>query len=119
MGLPTLKLAYSTIFEGSAVMGRYDLTKFEWRVIQPAVPNKPREVPRVDDHLVLNAIFWVPHSKLPWSYLPERLGHRTTHYNRFTRWAKAGIWDRTIDAITKFYDSNVRMIDGKSVRVHH
>ena len=29
--------------------GRYDLTEFEWRVIQPLLPNKPRGVPRVDD----------------------------------------------------------------------
>ena len=28
-------------------MGRYDLTDFEWRVIEPLLPNKPRGVPRV------------------------------------------------------------------------
>ena len=30
-------------------MGRYDLTDFEWSIIQPLLPNKPRGVPRVDD----------------------------------------------------------------------
>jgi transposase len=30
-------------------MSRYDLTDFEWRVIEPLLPNKPRGVPRVDD----------------------------------------------------------------------
>ena len=29
-------------------MRRYDLTDFEWRVIEPLLPNKPRGVPRVD-----------------------------------------------------------------------
>ena len=29
------------------------------------------------------------------------------------------MWDRMIDAITDAYVSDVRMIDGKSVRVHH
>ena len=29
--------------------GRYDLTEFEWKTIQPLLPNKPRDVPRVDD----------------------------------------------------------------------
>jgi transposase len=39
-------------------MSRYDLTDFEWRVIKPLLPNKPRGVPRVDDRRVLNGIFW-------------------------------------------------------------
>jgi len=29
--------------------GRYDLTDFEWSVIEHLLPNKPRGVPRVDD----------------------------------------------------------------------
>ena len=30
---------------------------FEWKTIQPLLPNKPRGVPRVDDRRVLNGIF--------------------------------------------------------------
>jgi transposase len=30
-------------------MSRYDLTDFEWRLIESLLPNKPRGVPRVDD----------------------------------------------------------------------
>ena len=100
-------------------MHRYDLTEFEWRVIDPLLPNKPRGVPRVDDRLVLNGIFWVLRSGSPWRDLPERYGPYTTCYNRFRRWAKAGVWDRVMDAITDAYGGDVRMIDGTSVRVHH
>ena len=32
---------------------RYELTDFEWSVIAPLLPNKPRGVPRVDDRRVL------------------------------------------------------------------
>lgn len=39
-------------------MARFDLTDFEWSVIQPLLPNKPRAVARVDDRRVLNGIFW-------------------------------------------------------------
>jgi transposase len=53
-------------------MSRYDLTDFEWRVIEPLLPNKPRGVPRVDDRRVLNGIFWVLRSGAPWRDLPER-----------------------------------------------
>ena len=38
-------------------MARYELTEFEWKTIQPLLPNKPRGVPRVDDRRVLNGIF--------------------------------------------------------------
>jgi hypothetical protein len=62
--------------------------------ISPLLPNKPRGVPRVDDRRVLNGIFWVLRSGSPWRDLPERYGPRTTCYNRFVRWRKAGIWDR-------------------------
>lgn len=75
-------------------MARYDLTEFEWRTIQPLLPNKPRGVPRVDDRRVLNGIFWVLRSGSPWADVPERYGPPTTIYNRFNRWRKAGIWDR-------------------------
>ena len=59
-------------------MSRYDLSEFEWRVIQPLLPNKPRGVPRVDDRRVLNGIFWVLRSGSPWRDLPERYGPYTT-----------------------------------------
>ena len=39
-------------------MARFDLTDFEWSVIQPLLPTKVRGKPRVDDRRVLNCIFW-------------------------------------------------------------
>lgn len=99
-------------------MSRYDLTDFEWRVIEPLLPNKPRGVPRVDDRRVLNGIFWVLRSGAPWRDLPERYGPRTTCYNRFVRWRKAGVWGRLIDAITAARKGDVQMIDSTSVRAH-
>ena len=99
-------------------MSRYDLTEFEWRVIEPLLPNKPRGVPRVDDRRVLNGIFWVLRSGAPWRDLPERYGPRTTCYNRFVRWRKAGVWDRMMDAITAARDRDIQVIDSTSVRAH-
>jgi transposase len=96
-------------------MSRYDLTDFEWRVIEPLLPNKPRGVPRVDDRRVLNGTFWVLRSGAPWRDLPERYGPRTTCYNRFVRWRKAGVWDRLMDAITAAHDGAIQMIDSTSV----
>jgi transposase len=99
-------------------MSRYDLTDFEWRAIQPHLPNKVRGVPRVEDRRVLNGIFWVPRSGARWADLPARYGPPSTIYNRFNRWREAGVWDRLMDAITKAHDGKVRMIDTSIVRVH-
>jgi transposase len=63
-------------------MSQYDLTDFEWRVIEPLLPNKPRGEPRVDDRRVLNGIFWVLRSGAPWRDLPERYGRRTFAWAR-------------------------------------
>lgn len=99
-------------------MSRYDLTDFEWRVIEPLLPTKPRGVPRVDDRRTLNGIFWVLRSGAPWRDLPERYGPRTTCYNRFVRWRKAGVWNQLMDAITAAHDGDIQMIDSTSVRAH-
>src|SRR3546814_15183794 len=97
-------------------MSRYDLTDFEWCVIEPLLPNKPRGVPRVDDRRVLNGIFWVLRSGAPWRDLPERYGPRTTCYNRFARWRKDGVWDHLLDAITAAHAGAIQMIDSPTVR---
>ena len=59
-------------------MARFDLTDFEWSVIQPLLPKKPRGVPRLDDRRVLNGIFWVLRSGAPWRDLPDNFGPYTT-----------------------------------------
>ena len=99
-------------------MSRYDLTDFEWRVIKPLLPNKPRGVPRVDDRRTLNGIFWVLRSGAPWRDLPERYGPRSTCYNRFMRWRKAGVWDRLMAAISATHDGETQMIKSISIRAH-
>ena len=67
---------------------RYELTDFEWSIIQPLLPNKPRGVPRADDRRVLNGIYWRLRTGSPWADIPERYGPATTCYNRFVRWRK-------------------------------
>jgi transposase len=39
-------------------MARFDLTDFEWSVIEPLLPTDVRGVERADDRRVLNGIFW-------------------------------------------------------------
>jgi transposase len=38
---------------------RYELSDYEWGIIKPMLPNKPRGIPRVYDRRVLNGIFFL------------------------------------------------------------
>ena len=84
---------------------RYELSDYEWSVIRPMLPNKPRGIPRVDDRRVLNGIFWVLRSGAPWRDLPNSYGPPTTCYNRFVRWRRAASgtrsWTRWLPLMTR------------------
>ena len=99
-------------------MGRYDLTDFEWRVIEPLMPMDRRGPKPQNNRQIINGMFYILRTGSPWRDLPERYGPYTTVYNRFNRWRKAGIWDRLMDAIVKAHDGDVQMIDSSIVRVH-
>jgi transposase len=60
----------------------YELSDYEWSVIKPMLPNKPRGVPRVADRRILNGIFWVLRSGAPWRDLSSSYGPHTTCYKR-------------------------------------
>ena len=99
-------------------MARFDLTDFEWSVIEPLLPTKVRGKARVDDRRVLNGIFWRLRPGAPWADIPARYGPYTTCVNRFNRWRHAGHWARILSAISEAYDGDIQMIDSSSIRVH-
>lgn len=96
-------------------MARFDLSDAEWRIIAPLLPNKPRGVARVDDRRVLNGIFNILRTGSPWRDLPERYGPCTTVYNRFNRWAKAGVW---VNALAAKSPESMAFIDSSIIRAH-
>lgn len=99
-------------------MGRYDLSEAEWRLIEPLLPNKPRGVARVDDRRVINGIFYVLRTGSPWRDLPERYGPYTTVYNRYNRWAKAGVWLRVFEAFAVRSPQSMQLLDSSIIRAH-
>ncbi len=99
-------------------MARYDLSETEWRLIELLLPNKPRGVPRVDDRRVINGIFYVLRTGSPWRDLPERYGPYTTVYNRFNRWAKAGVWLRIFETLAAKSPQSLHLIDSSIIRAH-
>lgn len=63
---------------------RFDLSDDEWALLEPLMP-KSRKGARADDRRIMNAIFYVLRTGMPWRDLPERYGPYTTAYNRFNR----------------------------------
>ena len=53
---------------------RFDLSDDEWAVLEPLMPNS-RKSARADDRKIMNAIFYVLRTGMPWRDLPERYGH--------------------------------------------
>ena len=79
---------------------RYELADYEWSVIRPILPNKPRGVPRVDDWRILHGILWVLRSGAPWRDLPESFGpddKLAANYLAFIKIASIGIWLRAYE----------------------
>ena len=69
---------------------RYDLTDFEWSVIEPLLP-MDRRGPKPKNTDKSSTVFSECCAPLLWRDMPERYGPYTTAYNRFNRWRKAGI----------------------------
>ena len=99
-------------------MARYDLSEAEWRLIEPLLPNKPRGVARVDDRRVINGIFYVLRTGSPWRDLPSRYGPHTTVYNRYNRWAKAGVRLEVFEALASGSPGSMHLIDSSIIRAH-
>ena len=99
-------------------MARFDLSDREWAMIAPLLPNKPRGVARVDDRHVVNGIFYILRTGSPWRDLPERYGPYTTVYNRFNRWAKAGVRLRVFETLAAQSPDSLHLIDTSIVRAH-
>ena len=96
---------------------RFDLTEEEWALLEPLLPSQ-RKSAREDDRRVMNGIFYVLRSGVPWRDLPERYGPPTTIYNRFNRWSGRGIFKRMFDKLAAQSRDSLHLIDSSIVKAH-
>ena len=96
---------------------RFDLSDEEWALLEPLLP-KSRKSARVDDRKIVNAIFYVLRTGMPWHDLPARYGPYTTAYNRFNRWSRRGIWKRVFDQLASKSRDSLYLIDSTVVKAH-
>src|ERR1022692_187818 len=94
---------------------RFDLSDEDWALLEPLLP-KSRKSARVDDRKIVNAIFYVLRTGMPWRDLPVRYGPHTTAYNRFNRWSRRGIWKRVFDQLASKSRDSLYLIDSTIVK---
>ena len=99
---------------------RYELSDRQWERIADILPGKAGDPGRtgVDNRLFVHAVLWVLRSGAHWHDLPTRYGKYKSVHKRFTRWAKAGVWERVFAALIKDPDNEYVMLDTTLVRAH-
>lgn len=99
---------------------RYEVKDLQWLRIAPMLPGKVGDPGRTaaDNRLFVNAVLWVVRSGARWSDLPERYGRFKSVHKRFTRWSRAGVWERVFGELSRDRDNEYLMIDSAIVRAH-
>ena len=99
---------------------RYELTDAQWARIETLLPGKAGDRGRTakDNRLFVDGVLWVLRSGARWSDLPERYGKWKTVHKRFSRWAKAGVWERIFAVLSKDRRNEYLMLDTSLVRAH-
>ena len=99
---------------------RYELSDDQWRKIADLVPGKVGDPGRSgeDNRRFVNGVLWVLRSGAHWHDLPERYGKWKSVHTRFSRWAKAGVWERVFKVLTADRKNEYLMIDTTLVRAH-
>ena len=99
---------------------RYELSDRQWERIRDLLPGKAGDPGRTgsDNRLFVNGVLWVLRSGAHWHDLPPRYGKWKSVHKRFTRWARAGVWERIFAALTADRDNEYLMLDSTLVRAH-
>ena len=99
------------------------LTDEEWAFFEPfVVESGPfRGRPPGGHRRVLDAVFWVARTGVPWRDLPPELGNWTSILRQYRRWTTSGLWNVRLQALADCDgDADaLQMIDSTIVRAHH
>ena len=97
---------------------RYELTTAQWRRIKALSPGKPGNPGRTgEDNLrFANGVLCVLRSGAHWHDLPEHCGKWKIVHKRFTRWVKAGVWQKFFGHLIDDPDNDYISLDSRLVR---
>jgi len=99
---------------------RYELKEAQWQAIKDLLPGKSGDRGRTakDNRTFVNGCLWVLRSGAYWSHMPEHYGNWKSAHKRFTRWARAGVWEEVFEILTQDAHNEYLMIDTTIVRAH-
>ena len=99
---------------------RYELSDQQWQRIADLLPGKVGDPGRSgdDNRRFVNGVLWVLRSGAHWHDLPPRYGKWKSVHKRFTRWARAGVWERVFASLSRDPDNEYLMLDTTLVRAH-
>src|SRR5215204_1905182 len=82
-------------------MRRHGLRDDQWARIRDLLPGRVGHVgvTAKDNRLFVEAVLYRYRTGIPWRDLPERFGCGVKVQTRFSRWAKAGIWERVFQHV--------------------
>jgi transposase len=100
-------------------MHRHALTDEQWSRIEPLLPS-PRTGPetKLGDRSFIDAVVYRAKTGVSWRDLPERFGPWKSVYNRFSNWARRGIWASVFKALQMRVDKTCCIVDGSVIRAH-
>ena len=101
-------------------MRRYALRDDQWDRIKDFLPGREGHVggTAADNRLFVEAVLFRYRAGVPWRDLPERFGDWKVVYQRFSRWAKSGVFERIFKLLANDHDNEYMMIDATIVRAH-
>jgi transposase len=101
-------------------MERFGLRDDQWHRIKDILPGREGHVggTAVDNRLFVEAVLYRFRTGMPWRDLPGRFGHWKSVHQRFSRWAKSGVFDRIFRLLASDADNEYMMIDATIVRAH-
>ena len=101
-------------------MERFGLRDDQWDRIKDILPGREGHVGGTapDNRLFVEAVLYRFRTGMPWRDLPARFGHWKSVHQRFSRWAKSGVFDRIFRLLASDADNEYMMIDATIVRAH-
>ena len=103
----------------------YRLSDEQFDQIKGLLPANGRRGGQWKDHrLMIDAILWALSDGGRWRNLPKEFGPWQSAYDRFRRWTRRGLWDRTLLRLQARkmrrgeIDWSLFCIDGTVVRAH-
>jgi transposase len=101
-------------------MRRYGLRDDQWDRIKDFLPGREGHVGGTaeNNRLFVEAVLYRFRTGCPWRDLPERFGHWKSVHQRFSRWAKSGVFERIFRHLASDHDNEYMMIDATIIRAH-